>query len=185
MNQLIGYARVSTEDQHLDLQRDALITAGCQTIYEEKISGKSADRPELANCLKALRSGDTLVVWRLDRLGRSLKDLIAIVSDLEGRGINFMSLTEKVETQSAAGKLTFHLFAALSEFERSIIRERTKAGLAAARARGRKGGRKPALDQGKIKEIWALMSDPNIKVATIAKRYGVSRATLYKYAARS
>ena len=185
MNQLIGYARVSTEDQHLDLQRDALNTAGCQTIYEEKISGKSTDRPELANCIKALRSGDTLVVWRLDRLGRSLKDLINIVADLESKGINFISLTERIETESAAGKLTFHLFAALCEFERSIIRERTKAGLAAARARGRKGGRKPALDQGKIKEIRALMADPSIKVSVIAKRYGVSRATLYKYAARS
>jgi len=182
MNQLIGYARVSTDDQHLDLQRDALLANGCHVIYEEKVSGKSTDRPELGNCLKALRDGDTLVVWRLDRLGRSLKDLINIVADLESKGINFMSLTEKVETESAAGKLTFHLFAALSEFERNIIRERTKAGLAAARARGRKGGRKPALDQGKIKEIRALMADPAIKLSVIAKRYGVSRATLYKYA---
>lgn len=182
MNQLIGYARVSTDDQHLDLQRDALVAAGCHTIYEEKVSGKSADRPELNNCLKALRPGDTLVVWRLDRLGRSLKDLIDIVSDLEKKKVNFNSLTERVETESAAGKLIFHLFGALSEFERNIIRERTKAGIAAARMRGRKGGRKPSLDQSKIKEVKALMSDPTIKVATIAKRYGVSRATLYKYA---
>ncbi|NOV29230.1 recombinase family protein [Methylomonas sp. ZR1] len=181
MNQLIGYARVSTDDQHLDLQRDALLANGCHVIYEEKISGKSADRPELGNCLKSLRRGDTLVVWRLDRLGRSLKDLIYIVADLESKGINFVSLTERIETQSAAGKLTFHLFAALSEFERTIIRERTKAGIAAARARGRKGGRKPILDPGKIKEIKALMADPTIKVTIIAKRYGVSRATLYKY----
>ncbi len=185
MNHLIGYARVSTEDQHLDLQRDALLTAGCNIIYEEKMSGKSSERPELNHCLKALRTGDSLVVWRLDRLGRSLKDLIDIVADLETKGINFISLTERIETETAAGKLTFHLFGALSEFERCIIRERTKAGLAAARARGRKGGRKPALDQGKIKEIRALMSDPTIKVATIAKRYGVSRATLYKYARSS
>lgn len=182
MNQNIGYARVSTEDQHLDLQRDALMAAGCHTIYEEKISGKSTDRPELGNCIKALRSCDTLVVWRLDRLGRSLKDLINIVADLESKGINLISLTERIETESAAGKLTFHLFAAMSEFERNIIRERTRAGLAAARARGRKGGRRPSLDQSKIKEIRALMADPTIKVATIAKRYGVSRATLYKYA---
>jgi len=184
MNQLIGYARVSTDDQHLDLQRDALLANGCHVIYEEKISGKSTDRPELANCMKALRNGDTLVVWRLDRLGRSLKDLIDIVADLESKDINFMSLTEKVETESAAGKLTFHLFAALSEFERNIIRERTKAGLAAARARGRKGGRRPCLDPNKIREIKALMADPTIKVSVIAKRYGVSRATLYNYAAK-
>lgn len=182
MNQLIGYARVSTDDQTLDLQRDALSTAGCKVVYEEKISGKSADRPELKQCLKALRSGDTLIVWRLDRLGRSLKDLMQIVSDLERSEINFVSLTEHIETSSATGKLIFHLFGALSEFERNLIRERTKAGIAAARARGRKGGRKPILDQGKIKEIKALMADPSIKVTTIAKRYGISRATLYKYA---
>lgn len=182
MNQLIGYARVSTDDQTLDLQRDALSAAGCKVVYEEKISGKSADRPELKQCLKALRSGDTLIVWRLDRLGRSLKDLMQIVSDLERSEIIFVSLTEHIETSSATGKLIFHLFGALSEFERNLIRERTKAGIAAARARGRKGGRKPILDQGKIKEIKALMADPSIKVTTIAKRYGISRATLYKYA---
>lgn len=185
MNHRIGYARVSTEDQHLDLQRDALLAAGCHTIYEEKISGKFKDRPELQNCLKALREGDTLVVWRLDRFGRSLKDLIDMVSSLEKNNINFVSLTEKIETNNAAGKFIFHLFGALSEFERQLIRERTKAGIAAARARGRKGGRKPALDNSKIKEVKALMADPSIKVSTIAKRYGVSRATLYKYAARS
>lgn len=185
MNQNIGYARVSTEDQNLDLQCDALMLAGCQSIYEEKISGKSKDRPELLNCLKALREGDTLVVWRLDRLGRSLKDLIDIVSSLEKNNINFVSITEKVETNSATGKLIFHLFGALSEFERQLIRERTKAGIAAARARGRKGGRRPSLDQGKIKEIKALMADPTIKVSVIAKRYGVSRATLYKHLSKS
>lgn len=182
MNQHIGYARVSTDDQTLDIQRDALLSAGCQVVYEEKISGKNTDRIELNNCLKALRHGDTLVVWRLDRLGRSLKDLMEIVANLEKSGINFISVTEHIETETAAGKLIFHLFGALSEFERNLIRERTKAGIAAARARGRKGGRKPLLDSGKIKEIKALMSDPSIKVATIAKRYGVSRATLYKYA---
>jgi DNA invertase Pin-like site-specific DNA recombinase len=182
MNQHLGYARVSTDDQTLDLQRDALLSAGCHVIYEEKISGKNTDRVELNNCLKALRSGDTLVVWRLDRLGRSLKDLMEIVSNLEKSGVNFVSVTEHIETKSAAGKLIFHLFAALTEFERNLIRERTKAGIAAARARGRKGGRKPILDQSKIKEIKALMADPSIKIATIAKRYGVSRATLYKYA---
>ncbi|WP_215757218.1 recombinase family protein, partial [Gluconobacter sp. P5H9_a] len=142
MNQRIGYARVSTDDQHLDLQRDALMQGGCCVIYEEAVSGKNTVRPELEQCRKALRAGDTLVVWRLDRLGRSLRDLVQIVTELEQRGIGFESLTEKIETGSTAGKLVFHLFAALAEFERGLIRERTHAGLVAARARGRAGGRK-------------------------------------------
>jgi DNA invertase Pin-like site-specific DNA recombinase len=181
MNQRIGYARVSTDDQHLDLQRDALAKAGCVTIYEETVSGKNAARAELEQCRKALRTGDTLVVWRLDRLGRSLSDLVTIVAELEAQCISFESLTEKIETGSAAGKLTFHVFAALAEFERNLIRERTFAGLAAARARGRKGGRKPALDEKQIREIKALMRDPAIRATDVAKRYGIARATLYKY----
>ncbi len=182
MNQRIGYARVSTDDQHLDLQRDALQQAGCSVIYEEAASGKSAARPELEQCLKALRAGDTLVVWRLDRLGRSLKDLLRIVDDLKERGISFVSLTEKIETDTAAGKMAFHLFGALSEFERSLIRERTQAGLAAARARGRAGGRKPKLDDKQVREIRRLMTDPTIPVSQIAKSYKVSRTTIYKVA---
>ena len=182
MNQRIGYARVSTDDQNLDLQRDALKQAGCRVVYEETGSGKTADRPELEQCRKALRPGDTLVVWRLDRLGRSLPDLVQIVADLEQRGISFESLTEKIETGSAAGKLVFHVFAALAEFERNLIRERTHAGLAAARARGRKGGRKPALTPQQVREIKALLRDPSIPVAAIANRYEVSRATIYKHA---
>jgi len=182
MNQRIGYARVSTDDQNLDLQRDALRQAGCSVIYEETASGKSAARPELEQCRKALRAGDTLVVWRLDRLGRSLPDLVQIVAELEQRGVHFESLTEKIETSSAAGKLVFHVFAALAEFERNLIRERTHAGLAAARARGRKGGRKPALTPQQVREIKALLRDPSIPVASIADRYGVSRTTIYKYA---
>ncbi len=182
MNQRIGYARVSTDDQHLDLQRDALTKAGCSVTYEEKASGKTADRPELDQCLKALRAGDTLVVWRLDRLGRSLQDLLRIVDDLKERGIGFVSLTEKIETDNAAGKLVFHVFAALSEFERSLIRERTQAGLAAARARGRAGGRKPKLDDKQVREIRRLMPDPTIPVSQIAKSYKVSRTTIYKVA---
>ncbi|MFZ5533233.1 MAG: recombinase family protein [Pseudomonadota bacterium] len=181
MKQRIGYARVSTDDQHLDLQRDALTKAGCSVIYEEKASGKTADRPELDQCLKALRAGDTLVVWRLDRLGRSLKDLLRIVDDLKERGISFVSLTERIETDTAAGKMAFHLFGALSEFERSLIRERTQAGLAASRARGRAGGRKPKLDDQQVREIKALLRDPDIQVADVARRYGVSRTTLYKH----
>ena len=181
MNQRIGYARVSTEDQHLGLQRDALQRAGCGVIYEEAASGKNAVRPELEQCRKALRSSDTLVVWRLDRLGRSLPDLVQIVADLERSGISFESLSEKIETNSAAGKLVFHVFAALAEFERSLIRERTHAGLAAARARGRSGGRKPKLGEKQVREIKALLRDPDIQVADVARRYGVSRTTLYKH----
>lgn len=181
MNQRIGYARVSTEDQYLDLQRDALQRAGCGVIYEEASSGKSAERPELEQCRKALRTGDTLVVWRLDRLGRSLPDLVQIVADLERSGVSFESLNEKIETGSAAGKLVFHVFAALAEFERSLIRERTRAGLAAARARGRLGGRKPKLGEKQLREIKALLRDPDIQVADVARRYGVSRTTLYKH----
>lgn len=181
MNQRMGYARVSTDDQHLELQRDALSQARCSVIYEEASSGKNTTRPELEQCLKALRTGDTLVVWRLDRLGRSLRDLVQIVTDLEQRGIHFESLTEKIEMSSAAGKLQFHVFSALAEFERALIRERTQAGLAAARARGRAGGRKPKLDDKQVRQIKLLLRDPNISVAEVARDYGVSRTTIYKY----
>ena len=176
----IGYARVSTDDQSLDLQRDALARAGCETVYEETASGKNTQRPELAHCLKALRAGDALVVWRLDRLGRSLPDLVAIVSDLERQGIGFESLSEKIETSSATGKLMFHVFSALAEFERNLIRERTAAGLAAARARGRIGGRPQKLGKKEIREIRALLTDPLVIVQDVARRYDVSRSTLYK-----
>lgn len=179
MNQRIGYARVSTDDQNLHLQRDALEKAGCRVIYEDKASGKNTERPELEACLKALRSGDTLVVWRLDRLGRSLGDLVKLVTTLEEQKIGFESLQEKIETTSASGKLVFHVFAALAEFERNLISERTRAGLKAARARGRLGGRKPKLKQKDIREIKALLKDPNIPVSDIAKRFGVSRTTIY------
>lgn len=181
MGKCIGYARVSTDDQNLDLQLDALKKAGCEVIYEETASGKNTQRPELEHCRKALRLGDTLVVWRLDRLGRSLPDLVNIVSELEKAGIAFESITERIETGSAAGKLIFHVFAALAEFERNVIRERTHAGLAAARARGRKGGRRAALNDKQVKEIRLLLGDPDTQVTDIAKRYGVSRATIYKY----
>ena len=181
MNQRIGYARVSTDDQNLDMQRDALKAAGCSVIYEETASVKGAARPELEQCRKALRPGDALIVWRLDRLGRSLPDLVQIVAELEQKGIGFESITERIETGSAAGKLVFHVFAALAEFERNLIRERTNAGLAAARARGRAGGRKPKLDDKQVREIKALLRDPDIQVADVARRYGVSRTTIYKH----
>ena len=181
MNQRIGYARVATDDQHPDLQRDALRQAGCGVIYKEAASGKRTARPELEQCYNALRAGDTLVVWRLDLLGRSVPDLVQIVTDLEQRGVGFESLTEKIETGSAAGKLVFHVFAALAVFERGLIRERTQAGLAAARARGRSGGRKPKLDEQQIREIKVLLRDRDIQVADVARRYGVSRTTIYKH----
>jgi len=184
MNQRIGYARVSRDDQNLDLQRDALRLARVGSIYEEAASGKTAVRQELDHCLKALRVGDTLVVWRLDRLGRNLADLVQIVAGLEEKGIGFESITEKIETTSAAGRVVFHVFAALAAFERNLIRERTQAGLNAARARGRAGGRKPKLDARQIREIKRLMSDPSIPVGQIAERYKVSRTTIYKVAPR-
>jgi DNA invertase Pin-like site-specific DNA recombinase len=183
-NQRIGYARVSTDEQNLNLQRDALERADCTVIYADKASGKSVSRPELEHCRMALRKGDTLVVWRLDRLGRSLPDLVQIVGELEQAGVGFESLHEKIETTSAAGKLVFHVFAALAEFERSLIRERTRAGLAAARARGRKGGRRPKLDAKQIREVKALLADPKISVTDVATRYGVSRSTIYKHLSR-
>jgi DNA invertase Pin-like site-specific DNA recombinase len=180
MSKRIGYARVSTDDQNLDLQRDALSRSGCLTLYEETASGKSSQRVELEHCRKALRAGDTLVVWRLDRLGRSLSDLVKIIGELEQGGITFESLSEKIDTGSASGKLQFHVFAALAEFERNLIRERTLAGLTAARARGRVGGRKLKLNDKQIREIRALLTDPAAQVKDIAARYGVSRTTLYK-----
>lgn len=178
----IGYARVSTDDQLLSMQLDALRAAGCVTIYEEHASSKQADRPELVHALKALRKGDSLVVWRLDRLGRSLPHLVAMVTDIEALGASFESLTERIETNSATGRLTFHLFAALAEFERNLISERTIEGLKAARRRGNRGGRKPALDAKAAAQVRALMSDRSIQPSDIARRFGVSRTTIYKIA---
>ena len=177
----VGYARVSTGDQSLDLQIDALKKSGVDhtQIYADTASGSSTDRSELAGCLRALRRGDTLVVWRLDRLGRSTQDLIRIVGDLETRGIAFESLTEKIDTASATGKLVFHVFSALAEFERNLIRERTLAGLAAARARGRRGGPKRKLSDKQALEVKALMAAGTLSPDRIAEMYGVSRTTVY------
>lgn len=176
----IGYARVSTDDQSLNLQVDALTTSGCESIYQEHASGKSAARPELENALKALRSEDVLVVWRLDRLGRSLNDLVRIVADLEARGVGFVSLTEQINTDSPSGKLVFHLFASLAEFERNLIRERTLAGLKAVRSRGKRGGRPGKLSSKDQAMAQALMQDRSNNVSNIARRFGVSRSTLYR-----
>ncbi len=176
----IGYARVSTDDQTLDLQRDALKRAKCRHMYEEHASGKNTARPELDGCLKALRKGDTLVVWRLDRLGRSLRDLIQLTHDLQGRGIGLESLTEKIDTVSTTGKLVFHVFAALAEFERNLIRERTLAGLKAARARGRNGGRPKKLGPKELKTIRTLLRLNEVPVQDIAAQFKVNRSTLYR-----
>lgn len=177
----IGYARVSTDDQDLALQRDELQRSGCAEIYADTLSGTKTDRPELTNCLRALRQGDTLVVWRLDRLGRSLQHLVEIINDLERRGIRLESLTESIDTSTASGRMIASIFATLAEYERNLIRERTIAGLKAARARGRKGGRKPALGPKEKREIKALLLDPNVTVKDVAERYGVSRNTIYQH----
>jgi DNA invertase Pin-like site-specific DNA recombinase len=177
----IGYARVSSDDQNLDLQRDALKRAGCKRIYEEKESGGKAERPELLRMLEALRSGDVVVVWRLDRLGRSLKHLIETVEQLEATGVGFKSVTESIDTTTSGGKLIFHIFAALAEFERTLIRERTRAGLKAARARGRQGGRPKSLSEEKQRMAQALRDDPSQSIDDICKALKLSRTTFYRH----
>ncbi|TVM30215.1 recombinase family protein [Oceanidesulfovibrio marinus] len=177
----IGYARVSTKDQSLDLQRDALEAAGCEKIIEDTVSGARAARPGLDKLFEILREGDTLVVWRLDRLGRSLKHLIELVSELEERGIGFRSLQEAIDTTTPGGKLVFHIFSALDEFERNIIQERTRAGLEAARARGRKGGRPKKLSPQKQELALKLYHEKEKTVAEICELVGVSKPTLYGY----
>lgn len=178
---LVGYARVSTQDQNPDLQLDALKAAGCERVFVEKASGAQRDRPELSAALSFIRPGDSLVVWKLDRLARSMKQLIETVEGLEAKGIGFRSLTEAIDTNTAGGRLVFHIFGALAEFERSIIRERTRAGLDAARARGRKGGRPSKLTEDDLKAARALLADASITVEEVAKRLSVSPATLYRH----
>lgn len=162
------------------MQRVALVGAGCDELFIEKAAGAQRDRPELAAALKYARKGDTLVMWKLDRLARSLRQLIETVEGLEERGIGFRSLTEKIDTTTSGGKLVFHLFGALAEFERGFIRERTMAGLSAARARGRVGGRPRQMDDAKLAVARALLAQPDFTVAAIAKQIGVSSATLYR-----
>ena len=176
----IGYARVSTADQTLSMQLDALRAAGCERVYQETASGKQADRPELSQALKALRPGDTLMVWRLDRLGRSLPHLIQTVASIEAQGASFESITEKIDTHSATGRLVFHVFSALAEFERNLISERTREGLQAARRRGTKGGRRPVLDATAVAQVRSLMADRTTSPAAIAQRFKISKSTLYK-----
>jgi DNA invertase Pin-like site-specific DNA recombinase len=180
---LIGYARVSTNEQTLDLQLDAFAKAGCEEIRQDKISSVAADRPGLKAALDIVRSGDTLVVWRLDRLGRSLKQLIELINDLQNRGVGFKSVTESIDTTTTGGKLVFHIFGALAEFERNLIKERTNAGLEAARARGRKGGRpKVITDPKKLNLIYSMYDDKEqYSIGDILGTFHISRATLYKY----
>ena len=177
----IGYARVSTEDQNLDLQNDALKQAGCDKIIEEKASGAKTDRAGLDEALSFLRKGDTLVVWKLDRLGRSLQHLIQVVNQLREKGIYFRSIQESLDTSSSGGKLIFHIFGALAEFERDVIRDRTMAGLAAARARGRVGGRPKIMTDKKVRLAKTLLADHTNTIDDVCETLGVSRATLYRY----
>ena len=177
----IGYARVSTDEQNLDLQQDALQSAGCEKVFVDKVSGAKQNRPGLQRALDSFRHGDTLVVWRLDRLGRSLKDLIELVTKLDDEGVAFQSIQEAIDTTSPGGKLVFHIFGALAEFERNLIRERTNAGLASARARGRKGGRPKSLNQDRRKLAVQLYNDGKHSVMDVCRIVGVSKPTLYKY----
>ena len=178
---LIGYARVSTTDQNLDLQQDALQAAGCERLFSDTLSGARVERPGLTAALAACRTGDTLVVWKLDRLGRSLTHLVETVRDLGSRGVGFRSLQEQLDTTTSGGKLIFHIFASLAEFERDLIRERTNAGLAAARARGRKGGRPKGVDQKKQKAAQALKKEGRHSIREICEIVDISRNTYYKY----
>jgi len=187
VSELVGYVRVSKADgsQVLDLQKDALLSAGVNSwmIYEDFASGKKDDRLGLEACLKALRDGDTLVVWKLDRLGRNLRHLVNTVDDLSKRNIGFRVLSGQmqIDTGSAQGKLLFGIFASLAEFERELIRERTLAGLQSARARGRVGGRKPRMTPAKIKLAQAAMAQPETIVADLCRELGISRQTLYRH----
>ncbi len=180
---LIGYARVSTQDQTLDLQTDALKRAGCEKLFTDTTSGAKSERPGLQDAMNHLRAGDTLVVWRLDRLGRTLKHLITTITDLSDNGIGFKSLQENMDTTTSGGKLIFHIFGALAEFEREVIKERTIAGLQAARARGRQGGR-PKIqtkDPKKIALAKQLYADGHMPVQEICDTLHVGRSTLYRY----
>lgn len=180
----IGYARVSTQDQKLELQLDELKRFGCETIFKEKLSGKNKTRPQLDKMIDQLRKGDTVVVWKLDRLGRSLKDLIELVSSFREKGVEFVSLKDGIDTGTATGRFTFNIFASLAEFEREIIRERTMAGLEAARARGRKGGRPSGLSKDALAKATSakiLYQSGEKTVKEIAQGLGISRATCYRY----
>jgi DNA invertase Pin-like site-specific DNA recombinase len=180
----IGYARVSTRDQSLDLQTDALTAAGCELLFSEHLTGANRERPELNKLLAQLRKGDVLVVWKLDRLGRSLSDLVALVNEIQEKGAGLQSLQDHIDTTTPQGKFTFHLFAAIAEFEREITRERTRAGLASARARGKLGGRpkglsKAAEEKAKIAQL--LHKQGDLSIDAICTHLAISKMTLYRY----
>ena len=177
---LIGYMRVSTGEQNLDLQRDALDRAGCNRIFDDVCSGRTTERPGLDKAIDIMRDGDALVVWKLDRIGRSLPHVVGLVGDLQKRGVGLKVLTGDIDTTTVTGRLVFGIFATLAEFERDLIRERTHAGLAAARARGRKGGRPPALSPDQVKAARRMYEQNEMTVAQIGAVLGVSRATIYR-----
>jgi DNA invertase Pin-like site-specific DNA recombinase len=177
----IGYARISKHEQNKELQLDALNEAGCAKIFTDESTGSKFDRKGLNDALAYVRAGDTFVVWKLDRAGRSLKHLIDLLNTLREKGVEFVSLTEKIDTTTAGGKLIFHLMGALAEFERDLIRERTSAGLAAARARGRQGGRPRKIKNGKAALAKSLYADKKHSIDDICETLGVSRSTLYRY----
>jgi DNA invertase Pin-like site-specific DNA recombinase len=177
----IGYARVSTQEQDLALQLDALTEEGCEKIFQEKASGAQRDRPELKAALGYMRKGDTLVVWKLDRLARSMKQLIETIESFQDRGIGLKSLQDPIDTNSPSGRLVFHIFAALAEFERGVIRERTTAGLRAARERGRVGGRPRSLSAKDLQAAKAMLKDSELTVAAVARRLNVAASTLYRH----
>ncbi len=177
---LIGYARVSTQDQHLELQIEALNHAGCAKIFDDKISGSRAERPGLTKALEQLRAGDTLVVWKLDRLGRSVKNLVDLVSQLHGLGVHFKSLTDAIDTSTPSGRFFFHVMASLAEMERELTVERTRAGLEVARKLGRVGGRKRQMTDSKIESAKKLLSN-GVPPRDVAHNLGVSVPTLYRW----
>jgi DNA invertase Pin-like site-specific DNA recombinase len=176
---LIGYVRVSTSDQHTALQRDALGKVGCDLIFEDRISGKASERPGLNQLLKRLAPGDTLMVWKLDRLGRSMRHLVALIEELRERGVNFRSLTDSIDTSSAMGRFFFHVMGALAEMERELIVERTQAGLASARANGRVGGRRPKLTPEQWEQIGRLLATGHSR-SELARIFDISEKTIYK-----
>lgn len=177
----VGYARVSTHDQHLVMQQDALKSVGCEDIYSDIASGAKTERPGLEQAISILREGDILVVWKLDRLGRSLQHLIQTIQSLNNRGVGLKSLQENIDTTTTGGKLVFHIFSALAEFERDLIRDRTNAGLKAARARGRLGGRPPLLDERQIDRLVKLYDEMRTSVKELCKMFGISKPSLYNY----
>ena len=177
---LVGYARVSSADQNLDLQLDALKRAGCERVFTDQVGGARDNRPGLAQALSHLRPGDRLVVWKLDRLGRTVRQLVLFAESLKAQGVEFGSLTDGIDTSTPAGRFFFHMMAALAEMERDLIRERTCAGLAAARARGRRGGRHPKLTQHQLAHAQRLLADPAVTVTEVAATFKVARSTLYR-----